>query len=186
MKSVTFITGNQKKADLLAKYLGHPIKHVKLDLDEIQSLDLNEIVEHKVKQAYEIVKEPVLVEDIALEFESLGRLPGPFIKFFLAELSFEDICRLVDGKSRKATARCVTGYYDGTTLKLFEGALKGEVPEQPEEGSGFGWDPIFIPEGYSKVRSVLSEEEYQETYLKIRPVAPLKEFLDTLVEGGDT
>lgn len=180
MKSVTFITGNQKKADLLAKYLGHPIKHIKLDLDEIQSLDLNEIVEHKVKQAYEIVKEPVMVEDIALEFEALGRLPGPFIKFFLGDMSFEDICRLVDGKSRKATAKCVTGYYDGMTLKLFDGEMLGEVPEHPEIGSGFGWDPIFIPKGYSKARSTLSEEEYQETYLKIRPIAPLKAFLETL------
>jgi len=164
MKSVTFITGNQKKADLLAKYLGHPIKHVKLGLDEIQSLDLNEIVGHKVRQAYEIVKEPVLVEDIALEFEALGRLPGPFIKFFLAELSFENICRLVDGKSRKATAKCMIGYFDGTTLKLFEGAMDGEVPEHPETGNGFGWDPIFIPDGYTKVRSTLTEEEYRETF----------------------
>jgi len=180
MKEVMFITGNQKKADLLAKYLGHPIKHVKVDLDEIQSLDLNEIVEHKVRQAYEIVKEPVMVEDIALEFEALGRLPGPLIKLFLSELSFEEICRLVDGKSRKATAKCVTGYYDGETLKLFAGEMKGEVPIHPEAGTGFGWDPVFIPEGYSKPRSLLNEEEYQETYVKIRPVAQVKEFLATL------
>ncbi len=55
MQSITFITGNQKKADYLAKYLGFPIEHQKIDLDEIQSLDLREIVEHKVKQAYEKV-----------------------------------------------------------------------------------------------------------------------------------
>ena len=53
MKKVTFITGNQKKADYLIRYLGFPIEHMKLELDEIQSLDLREIVEHKVKQAYE-------------------------------------------------------------------------------------------------------------------------------------
>ena len=58
MKEVTFITGNQKKADYLAKYLGFPVKHHKLDLDEIQSLDLREIVEHKMRQAYEAVKGP--------------------------------------------------------------------------------------------------------------------------------
>ena len=55
MQSITFITGNQKKADYLARYLGFPIEHQKIDLDEIQSLDLREIVEHKVKQAYEKV-----------------------------------------------------------------------------------------------------------------------------------
>lgn len=53
MQSITFITGNPKKADYLEKYLGFPIEHTKLDLDEIQSLDLYEVVEHKVKQAYE-------------------------------------------------------------------------------------------------------------------------------------
>ena len=53
MTNVTFITGNQSKADYLSKYLGHPVDHVKIDLDEIQSLDLKKIVEHKLKQAYE-------------------------------------------------------------------------------------------------------------------------------------
>ena len=52
MKDITFVTGNQKKADYLAKYLGFPVKHQKLDLDEIQSLDLKQIVEHKVRQAF--------------------------------------------------------------------------------------------------------------------------------------
>ena len=75
MQSITFITGNQKKADYLAKYLGFPIEHEKLDLDEIQSLDLREITEHKAKQAYEEMKKPVLVEDVTLEFSALGRLP---------------------------------------------------------------------------------------------------------------
>ena len=49
MLDITFITGNQSKADYLAKYLELPIKHVKCDLDEIQSLDSRVIGEHKVK-----------------------------------------------------------------------------------------------------------------------------------------
>ena len=75
MQSITFITGNQKKADYLAKYLGFAIEHEKIDLDELQSLDLREIVEHKVKQAYEKIGKPVLVEDASLEFLALGRHP---------------------------------------------------------------------------------------------------------------
>ena len=86
MQTITFITGNQKKADYLAQYLGLNIEHVKLDLDEIQSLDLREIVEHKVRQAYAKVGKPVLVEDVSLIFSELGKLPGPFIKFFEQEL----------------------------------------------------------------------------------------------------
>ena len=75
MQSITFITGNQKKADYLAKYLGFPIEHEKINLDELQSLDLREIVEHKVKQAYTKVGKPVIVEDVSLEFLALGKLP---------------------------------------------------------------------------------------------------------------
>lgn len=86
MKDITFITGNQHKADFLAKHLGMPIAHHKLDLDEIQSTDLRVVVEHKAKQAYEILQKPVLVEDAGLTLTALGNLPGPFIKWFVAEL----------------------------------------------------------------------------------------------------
>ncbi len=81
MKPITFITGNQSKADYLAKYLGFPVAHEKLDLDEIQSLDLREIVRHKVRQAYLRIGTPVLVEDVSLEFAGLNGLPGPFLSF---------------------------------------------------------------------------------------------------------
>jgi len=177
MKEAVFITGNQKKADYLSKYLGHPVEHIKVDLDEIQSLDLKEVVRHKVLQAYEQVKKPVLVEDVALEFRALGRLPGTFIRWFIEELSFEQICTLLDGKDRSATARCVFGYYDGTEERYFEGSLNGSIPQKPAGGGGYGWDSIFIPEGYEKTRAELSEEDDRITYLKIKPFGQVKEFL---------
>ncbi|HTE22200.1 MAG TPA: non-canonical purine NTP pyrophosphatase [Candidatus Limnocylindria bacterium] len=127
MSNVTFITGNQNKADYLARYLGYPVDHVKLDLDEIQSLDLRQIVEHKVWQAYAQIKKPVLVEDVSLEFTALGRLPGPFIKWFLEEIELGQICSLLDGKDRSATGRCMFGYYDGQRLEFFEGVLSGQI-----------------------------------------------------------
>ena len=120
MKQITFITGNQKKADYLEKYLGFPIAHTKLDLDEIQSLDIREVVEHKVKQAYAILGSPVLVEDSGIEFCALGKLPGTFTKFFLEELSSETLCSLLDNKDRSAIARCVFAYFDGEKLEFFE------------------------------------------------------------------
>ncbi len=178
MKNITFITGNQNKADYLAKYLGFPVKHLKLDLEELQSLDLKEIVEHKVKQAYEIVKEPVIVEDVSLEFSALGRLPGTFIKFFVDEVPFETICSMLNDKTRKATARCVFGYYDGNDLQLFESSLDGEIAESPSGENGYGWDKIFIPQGYTQTRASLNEEDDRKTYLKIKPFAQLKSFLE--------
>lgn len=89
MKPITFITGNQQKADYLSRYIGVPIKHQKMDLEEIQSLDLEEIVTHKALAAYKKIDEAVIVEDVSLEFEALGQLPGPFIKFFQAEIGIQ-------------------------------------------------------------------------------------------------
>lgn len=64
MTTIVFITGNQGKADYLANFLDFPVEHIKLDLDELQSMDLRVIVEHKIRQAYAIVKKPVIVEDV--------------------------------------------------------------------------------------------------------------------------
>lgn len=180
MTNVTFITGNQNKADYLAKYLGHPVDHIKLDLDEIQSLDLREVVKHKVKQAYDQIKKPVLVEDVSLEFAALGRLPGPLIKWFVDELDFPTICSLLNGKNRNATARCMFGYYDGERLEFMEGSLSGKISETPGKDNGFGWDAIFVPEGYDVTRSELNEAEDKKTYLQIKPFAQLKDFLGTV------
>ncbi len=177
MKDVVFITGNQAKADYLAKYLGHPVEHVKLDLDEIQSLDCTEIVRHKLREAYAKVGRPVLVEDSSIEFLALGRLPGTFVKWFQEEMSYEDLCRLVDGKDRGAVARTVYGYFDGTEERYWEGSMRGTVAEHPSGSGGFGWDTIYIPEGYSVPRAELSPEDDKKTYLQIKPLAQVKEFL---------
>lgn len=179
-QKITFITGNQSKADYLAKYLGFTVEHHKLELDELQSLDLREIVEHKAKQAYDKLQAPVLVEDVSLEFEALGRLPGTFIKFFLQELSFDTICSLVDGKTRNATAHCVFGYYDGARLELLEGKLGGKVAEKPSGDNGFGWDKVFIPDGYTVTRASLDDDDDRRTYLQIKPFAQLKAFLESI------
>jgi inosine triphosphate pyrophosphatase len=178
MNKVTFITGNQSKAHYLAKYLDVPIAHKKVNLDEIQSLDLKEIVKHKVLQAYEYVKSPVLVEDVSLEFNAFGRLPGTLIKHFVEEMPFESICRMLDGFDRTATARCMFGYYDGNEITYFEGALEGTIAEHPAGERGYGWDKIFIPKGYNVTRASLGEADDKATYLVIKPFEQLRVFLN--------
>ncbi|MBP9779253.1 non-canonical purine NTP pyrophosphatase [Candidatus Gracilibacteria bacterium] len=178
--SITFITGNPKKAEYLEKYLGFPVLHKKLDLDELQSLDLKEVVEHKVRQAYAKIGTPVLVEDVALEFVALGRLPGTFIKFFITEIPYESICRLLDNRDRRAIARCGYGYYDGVHFEYFSGMMSGTISDHPGKENGFGWDRIFIPKGYTTIRSELSEEEYKKVYLQIKPLEKVREYFEQL------
>jgi non-canonical purine NTP pyrophosphatase (RdgB/HAM1 family) len=177
---ITFVTGNQHKANNMARFLGIEIDHQKLDLDEIQSNDLEEIIEHKVKQAYELIKCPVIVDDISMGLDELNNLPGPFVKFFLqAPDGAEKICRMADGlKNRNAKAHCVIGYYDGHNLKIFKGTITGVIARHSSGKGGYGWDSIFCPEGYGgKTRSELNESDYEEVYRKIRPLAELKAFL---------
>ena len=182
MKPV-FITGNADKAAYLAQHLGITLDHQKVDLDEIQSTSLEEIVEHKVRQAYDLVGKPVLVEDVALGFDALNGLPGTFIKFFVdAPDGLEKLCRMIDSFENKgAEAACVYGYYDGQTLKLFRGGLRGTIATSPRGEGGFGWDKIFCPDGYEgRTRAELSLTEDEATYATIKPYTALRAFLKDL------
>jgi inosine triphosphate pyrophosphatase len=175
-----FITGNQNKANYLAKTLGIDLTHQKIDLDEIQSPDPRVVIEHKVRQAYELIKRPVLVEDTSLCFNALDGLPGTFVKFFVeAHNGFENMCRMLDGfEDRSAYASAVYGYFDGEVLKFFSGRLNGYISQHPRGDGGYGWDKIFEPEGYHGLtRAELSAEEDIESYAKIRDLESLKEFL---------
>lgn len=177
MSTITFVTGNLHKAAYLKKLLWINILHQKLDLDEIQSLELRDIVEHKARQAYDRVQSPVLVDDVSLEFRALGRLPGPFIKFFQQELSLEEICDLLDNKDRAAIARCGYGYYDEDGFRYFENALSGSIAFTPKWQEWFWWDQIFIPEWWVCTAAELSPEEYDRYYLRVKPIEKVRDFL---------
>ena len=178
MKNITYITGNQHKADYLASYLGHPIEYKKVDLDELQSMDLKEIIRHKVRQAYDVIKSPVVVEDTSLEFKALGNLPGPFVKFFIKQMPLEDICSLLNGKDRSATARCMYGYFDGENEAYFEGSIEGVISEKPIGDRSFGFGKIFIPKGFTTTQANLNDEDHETMYTEMKPIRQLKEFLE--------
>lgn len=177
-----FISGNQNKIDYLSRTLGFTLDHQKIDLDEIQSADPKVVIEHKVRQAYELIKEPVLVEDTSLSFNTLDSLPGPFVKFFVdAENGLENMCRMLDGfDDRSAYGSVIYGYFDGKELRFFEGRLSGTIARHPRGNGGYGWDKIFIPEGYNGLtRAELSPKDDMETYNKLRDTKGLLDFLST-------
>jgi len=178
MRDFVLITGNQNKADNLAKWLGSPVAHHKLDLDEIQSLDLRKIVEHKVRQAYKILNRPVLVEDVALTFTAMGRLPGPLIKWFLDELGNQGLCNLVDGlEHRKAVASICYALYDGRTVHYFESHVAGTVAAKPLGTYSFGWGPIFIADGLRKTYAEMTDDEIRPYNMRAKAIDKLKKFL---------
>lgn len=178
MRDIVFITGNQHKADYLAKWLGIPITHQRVDLAEIQSLDLREVVEDKARRAYDVVRKPVLVEDVSLSFDVFGRLPGTYIKWFIAEMGNEAICRMLDGQlNRNALASICFCVYDGNNVHFFDGSMRGRIADHPRGENGFGWDEIFIKEGMDRTRAELDDEEQSRTSMRHDAHIKLREFL---------
>lgn len=174
-----FATGNHQKLKEFEEILGIKLNHSDLDLEEIQSVDVEEVAIHKARQAYGLLKEPVIVEDTGLCFEELNGLPGALVKFFIKKLTLDQICSLIK-KDRRAVAVTCIAYFDGKEAKVFRGETKGEIAEKPRGVNGFGWDPIFIPEGYSRTFAELSSEEKTGKFMRKEAIKNLKEFIDKL------
>ncbi len=177
----TYVTGNPGKAKYFSKIIGLDIKYHDADVEEIQSLDLEEIALTKAKQAYAQLKRPVIVEDTSLCLKSLGPLPGPFIKWFEVGIGLEGFCRLADlSPDRSATASNVHVYYDGREAKTFQSSLQGKIADSPRGKGGYGFNPVFIPIGKSRTMAEMPDAEFIEDYLKFKPIMQLKEFLLSL------
>ena len=184
-RALTFITGSKDKADQLSRYLGLPVKHVKIDLVEMQSLELDEVIEHKLKEAYALVKSPVIVDDVSMVINAMGRLPGPFIKFFLKEVGNQGLCQIANlDKDRTAIGVVAIGYYNGQNLYTFRGVIKGLIAEQPKGNNGFGWDAIFIPNGYFMTRGEMTDKDYDATSPRRMALEKLEEFFARTQDEG--
>jgi XTP/dITP diphosphohydrolase len=140
---------------------------------------VEEVAIHKAKQAYELLKEPVIVEDTGLYFEELNGLPGALVKFFVKKLTLEQICLLVK-ENRKATAITCIAYFNGKELKTFKGETRGEIAKEPRGTNGFGWDPIFIPEGYNQTFAEITPEEKEYKFMRKEAIKQLKSNIDKL------
>lgn len=178
LETLTFITGNPGKAEQLGRYLDFPVVHKKVDLVEIQSLDLGEVVRHKAQEAYSVIQGPVIVEDTSLQFLALGRLPGTFIKWFSEELGNDGLCTLLDSYAdRSALAEVQFALHDGKEVMLFDGQVRGAIAEEPRGERGFGWDPIFIPDGSTKTYGEMADEEQKATSMRKIALEKLEAYL---------
>jgi inosine triphosphate pyrophosphatase len=129
-----------------------------IDLPEIQSLDLREIVSDKLRRAYEQVKAPVIVDDVSAGLSSLKGLPGPFIKFFEKKLGQDALFQLASDKADKVTVHCTAGYYDGQHMLYGEGALEGTVVSR-RGSNGFGFDVVVVPDGQTKTMAEMTQAQ---------------------------
>lgn len=182
MNKLTFITGNPAKAQYLGNYFKIPVDHIKLDLPEIQSVDLRTVVEDKAERAYDIIKSPVIVEDVSLVFHEMRALPGPLIKWFLETLGNGGLCKLVNGFTDKtATATVMFAICDESGVHLFEGSMHGSIASEPRGEMGFGWDPVFIPDGFQKTWSEMTDDEKHATSMRRQALEKMSEYLSSKI-----
>jgi non-canonical purine NTP pyrophosphatase (RdgB/HAM1 family) len=176
MTKLVFVTGNDNKAREAANILGVEIERIKIDLDELQSMDLKVIVRHKAKQAYQKIKKPVIIEDVSFEIEQWGGFPGPFTKWLAQAVTFNGVPALLKKGNRKALWRAMYGYYDGGEVRFFEGIEYGSVALKPR-GEAWGFDTIFIPRGFSKTVAELGEQAKATSSARYLALRKLKLFM---------
>ncbi|MCW4028512.1 MAG: XTP/dITP diphosphatase [Candidatus Bathyarchaeota archaeon] len=154
-KVVFFATGNIHKflevRSLLSGY-GLSVGMLRLKGDEVQSDSLEEIASKSVQNAYRSSHLPIFVEDAGLFIESLDGFPGPYAAYAYKTIHNRGILKLLHKETnRGATFQSVIAYLDNQTLHpvCFSGKSDGVITttERVAGTSGFGFDPIFQPDG---------------------------------------
>lgn len=177
LKNFVLVTTNKNKLAEINQILGTTHKLSKIEIPEIQSLDLDQVIMEKAKSAYEKIKKPVLVEDISFEIQSLNGLPGPFVKFFLQTLGTERTVKLVSNKSTKTKVTAALALYDGTNLKIFKGIVWGTLSKKNRGEGGFGFDKVFIPKGYKQTYAQMDPKVKNKISHRAKALGKLKTYL---------
>ncbi len=173
---IYFITGNKGKFEEASNLIPN-LKQLNIDLPEIQELDSKKIIEEKLKEALRNHQGEFIVDDTSLNLECLNGFPGPLIKWLLKSIGSQgiyELCKKYDDFN--VTARTIVGYTDGQSIKFFEGVLKGIIVK-PSGSDGFGWDPVFKPDGFNVTLAEMSVEERNKIKMRGQALRKLKNHL---------
>jgi non-canonical purine NTP pyrophosphatase (RdgB/HAM1 family) len=180
MKTILFITNSPGKVEEAQAILGNQfkIKLHKFDLDEIQTINGKDVIRKKAREAYNLIKKPVIVEDTSLYFDAWNGLPGALVRWFLDSVGCKGICSMMsEEKDRKAYAESAIAYFNGRKVKVVAAKLEGKIPQKPAGDKGFGWDPIFIPKGYSQTFAQMGQEEKNKISMRKQALEKLRNYL---------
>lgn len=160
-KNLKFVTGNINKLREARQILGLPLAHADLpDLDEIQTSDVEQVVVHKLSQAQDRLRCPVMVEDSGLIFCAWNGLPGALVKWFEKSVGCAGMVKMLEPfADRRAVAACYVGMHDGKRVTIAKGEVHGTIALAERGENGFGWDSIFIPDGHVRTYAEMSAEE---------------------------
>ena len=182
-----FASSNENKfqeAERILLNFGMQINFFKTTLEEIQSNNLNDIAEQKAINAYELVKKSVIIEDDGLFIDSLNGFPGPYSSYVYDTIGNKGIMNLLENcETRDAKFVSIIAYCDNDdVVKLFESSIPGKISSIIEKG-GWGYDPIFIPDGESKTyANVFDKDKFSHRSASLKKFSNW--FLDKQKDNG--
>lgn len=181
-QAIYLVTGNSGKFVEFRRFLPQ-VQQLKVDLEEIQSLDIREIITAKLQAARRHHTEGMLlVEDTSLALDCLDGLPGPFIKWFEKIMGIRALAEKAEklGNTR-AIARTVIGILDeNNQARFFEGELEGDFVS-PRGMHDFGWGPSFQPKGMATTFGEMSREEKDNIGMRGLAIKELIKFLQAKI-----
>jgi XTP/dITP diphosphohydrolase len=186
---LVFATNNENKIREINHILGDSFKLLSLtdlriedDIPENEpSLEGNAL--HKARHIYKIVNMNVFADDTGLEIDVLNGLPGVHSARFAGEAkdsnaNIEKVLSMMGpATNRKARFRTVIALIiDGSEL-LFEGKVEGSIIKEKRGNEGFGYDPVFVPEGSKRTFAEMPLDEKNLISHRARAFEKLREFL---------
>jgi len=127
---------------------------------EIRADDVEAVAHEAAITAYDALKRPVVLDDTGLFVDALNGFPGTYSAYVLKAIGNAGILRLMNNINERA-AKFVTavGYADGDAIQTFIGVMSGNIARTPAGEEGFGYDPIFVPQGETRTYAQLSLSE---------------------------
>jgi non-canonical purine NTP pyrophosphatase (RdgB/HAM1 family) len=190
---IAFATGNDLKFLAAVEHLAAlpvDLEQVRLDLDEIQSVDVGAVALHKARQAFRVLGRPLIAEDSGFGIDELGGYPGPMAKFTVAAIGAEGIARLADLTATRACryTSCLV-YVDGRgephAFTDDEPCTVAPEPAGPVLAEAWSalWN-VVIPAGCSLPLAALPPAERERDLDQWRQRSTFRQFGDWLTASG--
>lgn len=186
---IVFASQNKNKIREIASLLPDGITLAGLDefnitaeLEEpFDRLELN--AAHKARTVYQLTGLPSFADDTGLEVDALGGRPGVYSARYAGEAKDpqQNMAKLLDElkneANRSAQFRTVIAWVNGEEEQLFEGIVRGTILAEQRGEKGFGYDPVFQPEGFSKSFAEMALSEKNTVSHRARAFARFISFL---------
>jgi len=189
MKEIVFSTNNLHKLDEIRSILGAEYKVLSLqDISCFEDIpETADTLEGNALLKAQYVKEKFgydcFADDTGLEIPELGNAPGVYSARYAGEskdpqANMNKVLEELKGKENtKARFRTVIVLIRDNKISQFEGIIEGHIINKARGNGGFGYDPIFVPEGYDQTFAELGSEIKNQISHRARAVKKLKEFL---------